>query len=47
MNVCIVCKKDTSQGILPEMSIPLIGMITSTNGWYSHSDCLFPFTITS
>ena len=48
MNVCIVCKRTTRhQGNTINTVIPLIGIITSSNGWYAHSDCMFPFTLTS
>ena len=37
----MVCKKAVSSH-LPQLDpIPLIGIIESTNGWVSHSDCLF------
>ena len=41
MNICMVCKKSVSSHLPQLVPIPLIGIIESTNGWVSHSDCLF------
>lgn len=42
MNRCMVCKQNVaSQSMRMDTPIPLLGTVESTNGWVTHSDCLF------